>query len=49
MNINSISEEVDKFWPKNLALEYYKKMLAGLLMRVDIIKEKIMKLEDNIE
>lgn len=45
MNINFDQEEVDKFWPKNHALMYYKQMLEGLLIRVERVKEKIEKLE----
>lgn len=45
MNENFISEEVDKFWPNKHALKYYKEILAGLLVRVEDVKEKIEKLE----
>ena len=46
MNQFSQQDEVDKYWPKNHALEYYKKMLAVLLARVERVKAKIEQLEN---
>lgn len=43
---NSVQEEIDKYWPKNSALDYYKKMLQGLLERAESIKVKIERLEN---
>lgn len=45
MSHNSEQEEVDKYWPKNHALKYYRAMLEGLLTRVERVRMKIIELE----
>lgn len=43
--LDSGDKEVDYYYPKDHALIYYKKMLEGLLARVDLVREKIAVLE----
>jgi hypothetical protein len=45
MNHNFEQEDVDKYWPKNHALEYYKMILEGLLLRTERVRMKIKELE----
>jgi ribosomal protein S12 methylthiotransferase accessory factor YcaO len=45
MNSNFEQGEVDRYWPKNHALEYYKAILEGLLERIERVRMKIIELE----
>lgn len=38
--------EVDMYWPKAHALKYYQRILSNLLERVEFVKAKIAKLEE---
>lgn len=46
---NSQQVEVDSYYPNRLALQYWNKILTGLLKRVEETKAKIATLEQSAE
>lgn len=44
--MDSYDKEIDNYWPKSHAIDYYSRLVVGLEKRVEELKTKIKKLKE---